>query len=64
LKREGGTKREAKPPTKGQHSKSQINQWKTQNKATWIFQIGLCGKPFTGLEKMVFFAKCSFLWVF
>jgi hypothetical protein len=27
LKRKGSTKREDKTPTKGQHSKSQINQW-------------------------------------
>jgi hypothetical protein len=29
-----------------------------------VFQIGLCEKPFMGLEKVEFFAKRSFLCVF
>jgi hypothetical protein len=35
---------------------------------TWcvimVFRIWLCGMPFMVLERVVFFAKCSFLWVF
>jgi hypothetical protein len=41
LKIKGGTKREDKPPTKGQHSKSQINRWNPK-----IKQHGLIKRDF------------------
>ncbi len=47
MKIKGGTKREDKPPTKGQHSKSQINRWDPK-----IKQHGLIKRDFDSKKKI------------